>query len=60
MSRAADFPFKMDATNVVHMTVKPADLIDDDDAAAKSTGKGGVLRAQDGEDSGAGCRCVVQ
>ncbi|SMY28021.1 unnamed protein product [Zymoseptoria tritici ST99CH_1A5] len=55
-----DFPFKMDTTNVVHMTVKPADLIDDDDAAAKSTGKGGVLRAQDGEDSGAGCRCSEQ
>lgn len=54
-----DFPFNLAAANVVHMTVKPADLLDDEDATAKGTGKGGALRQRDGEDRGAGCRCVI-
>jgi hypothetical protein len=42
------------------MTVKPADLIDDDEAgAAKGTGKGSVSRMRDTDDGGAGCRCVI-
>ncbi|EMF09312.1 uncharacterized protein SEPMUDRAFT_151386 [Sphaerulina musiva SO2202] len=53
-----DLPFNMTATNVVHMTVKPADIIDDDEAAnAKSTGK--VARQRESEEQGAGCRCVI-
>ncbi|KAK4494312.1 hypothetical protein PRZ48_014610 [Zasmidium cellare] len=51
-----DFNFNIDGPNVVHMTVKPADLIDDDETAGKGTGKGGALRARDTEDRGAGCR----
>lgn len=40
------------------MTVKPADIIDDDEAAnAKSTGK--VTRQRESEEQGAGCRCVI-
>lgn len=40
------------------MTVKPADIIDDDEAAnAKSTGK--AVRQRETEEQGAGCRCVI-
>ncbi|GIZ41221.1 hypothetical protein CKM354_000453400 [Cercospora kikuchii] len=53
-----DLPFNMASTNVVHMTVKPADIIDDDEAAnAKSTGK--AVRQRETEEQGAGCRCVI-
>lgn len=57
----ADFPFNVDQTNVVHMTVKPADLIEDE-AEPSGKGKSGVLRARDadGEERGSCCRCVVQ
>lgn len=54
-----DFPFNMEQTNVVHMTIKPADLLDDDEAAGKGTGKAGAPRTRDGEDRGSGCRCVI-
>ncbi|KAF2217334.1 hypothetical protein CERZMDRAFT_28933, partial [Cercospora zeae-maydis SCOH1-5] len=53
-----DLPFNLTTTNVVHMTVKPADIIDDDEAAnAKGTGK--TVRQRDTEEQGAGCRCVI-
>lgn len=41
------------------MTVKPADLVDDE---AEATGKGpgkSSLRGRDGDDGGAGCKCVI-
>jgi hypothetical protein len=39
------------------MTIKPADLLDDEaEGAGKSGGKGSI-RA--GEEGGAGCRCVT-
>ncbi|KAF2018613.1 ubiquitin-like protein [Aaosphaeria arxii CBS 175.79] len=47
--------FQTEAPNVVHMTVKPQELIDEEDA---KTGKDG--RRRDGDDeSHAGCRCVI-
>lgn len=55
-----DLPFKDDSTNVVHMTVKPADLVDDEETAGKSTGKTGSTRMREGADRSAGCRCSVQ
>lgn len=57
-----DFPFNMDQMNVVHMTVKPADLIEDEAEVGTTKGKVGVLRTRDsgGEEAGSGCRCVVQ
>jgi hypothetical protein len=54
-----DLPFKLDDSNVLHMTVKPADFLEDDDTAGKGTGKGHSIRGRDGEDRGAGCRCVI-
>ncbi|KAF2002864.1 ubiquitin-like protein [Amniculicola lignicola CBS 123094] len=47
--------FQTEAPNVVHMTVKPSELIDDDDTKG---GKGGNRR-DDGEEIHAGCRCVI-
>jgi hypothetical protein len=47
--------FQTESPNVVHMTVKPQEVVDDEDAKA---GKGGSRR-EDGEDSHASCRCVV-
>ncbi|KAJ8603658.1 hypothetical protein MRB53_042093 [Persea americana] len=56
-----DSPFTLAATNVVHMTVKPADLLDDDaEGAGKSTAKSTRGRSNsDGESAGC-CRCVIQ
>ncbi|EHL03263.1 hypothetical protein M7I_0478 [Glarea lozoyensis 74030] len=45
-----------DSANVVHMTVRPQDIVDEEDA---SKGKGMGRDRGDGE-SNAGCRCVVQ
>ena len=55
----SDLPFKLDDTNVVHMTIKPADFLEDEEVAGKSAGKGHSIRGRDGEDRGAGCRCVI-
>ncbi|KAF2472236.1 ubiquitin-like protein [Lindgomyces ingoldianus] len=47
--------FQTEAPNVVHMTVKPQEVVDEEDA---KTGKGGGRR--DGEEEvHAGCRCVI-
>ncbi|KAF7866717.1 hypothetical protein EAF04_005559 [Stromatinia cepivora] len=45
----------LDTSNVVHMTIRPQDIVDEEDASkAKSTSRG----REDGE-SNAGCRCVI-
>ncbi|KAJ8057995.1 hypothetical protein OCU04_013168 [Sclerotinia nivalis] len=47
--------FNLDTSNVVHMTIRPQDIVDEEDASkAKSTSRG----REDGE-SNAGCRCVI-
>lgn len=47
--------FQTEAPNVVHMTVKPQEVVDDEDAKG---GKGGSRRDTD-EETTAGCRCVI-
>ncbi|TGO06890.1 hypothetical protein BTUL_0412g00030 [Botrytis tulipae] len=48
--------FNPETSNVVHMTIRPQDIVDEEDASkAKSMGRG---RGEDGE-SNAGCRCVI-
>lgn len=50
-----DCRFQKDTPNVVHMTVKPQEIVDEEDAKG---GKGASRR--DGEDEPtAGCRCVI-
>jgi hypothetical protein len=55
-----DLPFNLATTNVVHMTIKPADLMEDEVEAAGKHGTKGSIRAHAaGEEGGAGCRCVI-
>ncbi|CAO2650357.1 Nn.00g016490.m01.CDS01 [Neocucurbitaria sp. VM-36] len=51
-----DCRFQIDTPNVVHMTVKPQEVVDEEENA--KTGKG--VNRRDGEDEPtAGCRCVI-
>ncbi|KAF1956185.1 hypothetical protein CC80DRAFT_492450 [Byssothecium circinans] len=47
--------FQKEAPNVVHMTVKPQEVVDEEDAKG---GKGGNRRDGD-EEATAGCRCII-
>ncbi|KAF2189814.1 ubiquitin-like protein [Zopfia rhizophila CBS 207.26] len=47
--------FQTESPNVVHMTVKPQEVVDEEDA---KTGKGGGRRDSE-EEVHAGCRCVI-
>jgi len=47
--------FNTEATNVVHMTVRPQDIVDEEDAS-KSKALG---RDREGGEGTAGCRCVI-
>ncbi|KAF2131711.1 ubiquitin-like protein [Dothidotthia symphoricarpi CBS 119687] len=50
-----DCRFQVDTPNVVHMTVKPQEVVDDEDAkGGKSTS-----RRENEEEPTAGCRCVI-
>lgn len=51
-----DCRFQTDTPNVVHMTVKPQEVVDDEENA--KTGKAGSRRDGDDEPT-AGCRCVI-
>ena len=48
--------FAPDAPNVVHMTVKPQEIIDEEDSKG---GKGGYGRDRDSQERSPGCRCVI-
>ncbi|KAH8731038.1 hypothetical protein GQ44DRAFT_736163 [Phaeosphaeriaceae sp. PMI808] len=50
-----DCRFQTDTPNVVHMTVKPQEVVDEEDA---KTGKG-ANRSNGEEEQTAGCRCVI-
>ena len=41
--------------HVVHMTVKPQDIVDDEDAKGSKTGG----RDRDGNERSPGCRCII-
>lgn len=59
-SMIPDLPFNLDQQNVVHMTVKPADLLEDEaEGAGKASGKGSIRAHAAGDEGGAGCRCVI-
>ncbi|KAF2632207.1 ubiquitin-like protein [Macroventuria anomochaeta] len=51
-----DCRFQTEAPNVVHMTIKPQEIVDEEENA--KTGKGSKTR-DDGEEPTAGCRCVI-
>lgn len=52
-----DCRFNHTEPNVVHMTVKPQEVVDDEENA--KTAKSGSGRDRDGGERSAGCRCVI-
>ncbi|WEW57752.1 hypothetical protein PRK78_003219 [Emydomyces testavorans] len=52
----SDSKFHRDAPNVVHMTVKPQDLVDEEEAKAT---KGQYSRDREDSERSPGCRCVI-
>jgi hypothetical protein len=51
----AECRFNTDAANVVHMTVRPQDIVDEEDASKNKA----MARGREGEEGTAGCRCVI-
>lgn len=41
--------------HIIHMTIKPQEIVDEEDAKMKSGG-----RDRDGNDRSPGCRCIIQ
>jgi hypothetical protein len=52
-----DCKFNKDAPNVVHMTVKPQEIIDEEDAKAA---KAPYSREREANERSPGCRCIIQ
>lgn len=52
-----DYAFTIEGPSIIHMTVKPAEF-DDEETAAKGN-KSTSVRAREGEERDAGCRCVI-
>ncbi|KAE8154513.1 ubiquitin-related domain-containing protein [Aspergillus avenaceus] len=53
----SDSKFNRDAPNVVHMTVKPQELIDEEDAKGA---KAQYTREREASERSPGCRCIIQ
>jgi len=53
-----DCRFSDHAPNVVHMSIKPQDVVDDEENA-KAGSKSSIRRGRDNADTEAGCRCVI-
>ena len=41
--------------HIIHMTIKPQEIVDEEDAKMKSGG-----RDRDGNERSPGCRCIIQ
>lgn len=48
--------FNAESANVVHMTVRPQDIVDEEDASKSKA----LARDREGGENTAGCRCVIQ
>lgn len=53
----SDSKFSRDAPNVVHMTVKPQEIVDEEDAKG---GKAQYSRDREASERSPRCRCVIQ
>lgn len=56
LSPATDCRFQTESANVVHMTVKPQELLDEEDG---KTGKGSGGRDRGDGERSPGCRCTI-
>ncbi|GAQ42783.1 hypothetical protein AtubIFM55763_009402 [Aspergillus tubingensis] len=52
----SDSKFSRDAPNVVHMTVKPQEIVDEEDAKSKPQ----YTRERESSERSPGCRCIIQ
>ncbi|KAL2006303.1 hypothetical protein VTN00DRAFT_9957 [Thermoascus crustaceus] len=52
----SDSKFSRDAPNVVHMTVKPQEIVDEEDAKGA---KANYTRERDGDERSPRCRCII-
>ena len=52
-----DSKFSRDAPNVVHMTVKPQELVDEEDVKGS---KPQYPREREASERSPGCRCIIQ
>ena len=52
----ADLKFSRDAPNVIHMTVKPQEMVEEEDAKGV---KAQYSRERDASERSPGCRCVI-
>ena len=53
---APDYKFGHDSPNVLHMTIKPQDYVEDEDAKG---GKSSMAGNRDSEGRSPGCRCII-
>jgi len=51
-----DYKFSAEAPNVLHMTIKPQDFVEDDDAKG---GKSSLSNNRETEGRSPGCRCII-
>ncbi|KIY01682.1 uncharacterized protein Z520_01819 [Fonsecaea multimorphosa CBS 102226] len=51
-----DYKFSIDAPNVLHMTIKPQDYVEEEDAKG---GKSTYSAHREGEGRSPGCRCII-
>ncbi|OAP65774.1 hypothetical protein AYL99_01746 [Fonsecaea erecta] len=54
--RSTDYKFSVDAPNVLHMTIKPQDFVEEEDAKG---GKSTYSAHREGEGRSPGCRCII-
>lgn len=52
-----DLKFNPAAANVVHMSIKPQDFMDEEDAKGSKTARG--HNGDGGEERSPGCRCII-
>jgi hypothetical protein len=56
MRDSPDYKFALDSPNVLHMTIKPQDFIEEEDAKG---GKSTYSANREGENRSPGCRCII-
>lgn len=56
LTHVTDYKFSAEAPNVLHMTIKPQDFVEDDDAKG---GKSSLSNNREAENRSPGCRCVI-
>lgn len=51
--------FNLEAPNVLHMTIKPQEIIDEEENAKSGKGGFGPGSGRDSGDRTPGCRCII-